>query len=226
MDASRIVRRIYDNLNWSAPFELPGLCPPEEVWRRLHALWRKPDRTFVVRLYPLLLGRPADAESLAALRAVVARGTPRSVVVRQLALSDEARAKHPDVSWLPRLASLEAEAVWPRLHVLWRAPDRVFVKGLYRLLLGRAADAAGVAGFCALLATGAPRSEAVRRVALSDEARAAGLDVSWLSRLDHLEHGRRRLSFRSLKTLVLRLLGGRKVVLPSPAAPDEVRRAA
>ncbi len=137
MDASRIVRRIYDNLSWSAPFEPPGLCPPEEVWRRLHALWRKPDRTFVARLYPLLLDRPADAEGLAALRAVLARGAPRSIVVRQLALSDEARAKQLDISWLARLASLEAEAVWPRLHALWRAPDRVFVKGLYRLLLGR-----------------------------------------------------------------------------------------
>ena len=76
MDASRIVRRIYDNLSWSAPFEPPGLCPPEEVWRRLHALWRKPDRTFVARLYPLLLDRPADAEGLAAVRAVLARGAP------------------------------------------------------------------------------------------------------------------------------------------------------
>ena len=221
MDASRIVRRIYDNLSWSAAFNAPSTPSAGEVWRRLEALWREPDRTFAALLYPLLLARPADAEGVAALRAALARGAPRSAVVRRLALSGEARASGLDVSWLPHLASLEPEVVWPRLHALWRASDRVFVEGLYQILLGRSSDA-GAAGFRALLAAGTPRSEIVRGVALSDEAQATGLDVSWLARLDDLQPRRRRFSFRALNSLFRRWLGGWRVVRPQPA-PDQIR---
>ncbi len=85
------------------------------------------------------------------------------------------------------------------------------------MLLGRSADAEGAAGFRALLAAGVPRSDIVRGVALSDEARAVGLDVSWLPRLNGLAPGRRRFSFRALNSLFRRWLVGWNVVRPRPA---------
>ena len=67
MDALRIVRRIYDNLGWPAAFDLPDAdCPGDYLWGRVEAYWREPDQTFITVLYLLLLGRPADAEGVAA----------------------------------------------------------------------------------------------------------------------------------------------------------------
>ena len=167
MDALRIVRRICDNLSWPAAFDLPDPdCPGDYIWGRVEAVWREPDQTFVTILYLLLLGRTADAEGVDAFCASLAAGALRSAVVRRIALSREARESGLDVSWLPRLADLENEALWPRLRACRRARDRAFVEGLYPLLLGRLADEPGAAGFIGLLTAGAPRAEVVRYVAL------------------------------------------------------------
>ena len=149
-------------------------------------------------------------------------GALRSAVVRRIALSREARDGGLDVSWLPRLADLEKEALWPRMRRLWRTSDRAFVEGLYPLLLGRLADEPGAAGFIGLLKAGTPRAEVVHHVARSDEARAALLDVSWLPRVVELERGGRRIRFRALP-LLLRALAGRMENRPR-TPPAEGRR--
>jgi uncharacterized protein DUF4214 len=187
MDALRIAGRIYDNLRWSAAFDPTGARAPADVWAQIEALWGEPGETFVAFLYPCLLGRPADEVGLSALCALLAAGAPRSAVVRRLARSEEARASGLDLSWLPRLDALEAEAVWRRVRALYELADVPFVEGLYPALLGRPADAVGRSAFRALLREGALRSTVVRRVALSEEARGLGLDVSWLPRLGSLE---------------------------------------
>ncbi len=222
MDASRILRRIYDNLYWPGAAEPLTSDGAEDFWGRVAAVWHEPDRRFLAILYALLLGRQSDADGVAALCADLAAGAPRSVLVRRLALSDEARTSGLDLSWLPRLTAQEGHVFLPRLRALWRVPNSNFVERLYPLLLGRLADAPGAAGFVAALAAGATRSDVVRAVALSDEARRFGLDGSWLPRLTELERGRRRLFFRALAALRRRLAGWARACLrsgrPMPSA--------
>jgi glycogen synthase len=66
---------------------------------------------------------------------------------------------------------------------LLRAPDEEFLSGLYHLLLNRDPDDEGLANHLRRLRAGIPRAVVVRDVALSDEARRAGLPVAWLTAL-------------------------------------------
>lgn len=69
---------------------------------------------------------------------------------------------------------------------LWPCPDEMFVEGLFRLLLGREADAASRDGYVRLLRRGMPRSAIVRHMALSREAALNGLPLGWLKTLRRL----------------------------------------
>ena len=80
--------------------------------------------------------------------------------------------------------------VWSQVRAVWPARDREFVEGLYRALLCRPADAAGLARSCEALAGGMPRAELVRSLARSDEARKYRLDLSCLPKLDALPPAR------------------------------------
>jgi hypothetical protein len=106
MDANDLVRRINDNLHWShidVNKSLDGEDQTKDIWAQIVALWPKPDESFVDGLYLLLLDREADSAGMAAHCSAMAAGSPRADVVRSLALSDEARMRDLDVSWLPRL---------------------------------------------------------------------------------------------------------------------------
>src|SRR5438045_3945924 len=86
--------------------------------------------------------------------------------------------------------------VWSQIEAIWGEPDERFVAGLYLAVLARPTDPTGLAANCAALAGGAPRAAVVRGLALSDEAKRIGLDVSWLHRLDAMPtppRGLRRL---------------------------------
>ena len=67
-----------------------------------------------------------------------------------------------------------------RLSDWWHLPGREFLQRIYPLLLGRSADEVGLDGFGRQLARGVSRLEVVRALALSEEARARNLDISWL----------------------------------------------
>jgi GT2 family glycosyltransferase len=73
---------------------------------------------------------------------------------------------------------------------LWDKSDEEFVRGLFPALLGREADAPSVAGFRRHLGRGVPRYEVVRQLALSAEARQAGLPLSCLRALKRAVRGR------------------------------------
>jgi hypothetical protein len=106
MDANDLVRRINDNLHWShidVKESLDGEYQPKDIWGQIVALWPKPDESFVDGLYLPLLDREADSVGMAAHCSAMAAGSPRADVVRSLALSDEARMRDLDVSWLHRL---------------------------------------------------------------------------------------------------------------------------
>jgi hypothetical protein len=67
-----------------------------------------------------------------------------------------------------------------QVRKLWQLPPEEFLKGLYPLLLKREIDTEGQRHFLKGLRGGMPRGEVVRHLALSDEARAAGLLTAWL----------------------------------------------
>jgi predicted O-methyltransferase YrrM len=71
-------------------------------------------------------------------------------------------------------------------RALWKEPDRQFVAGLYRLLLGRELSGAESAPYIGMLVTGESRLDVVRAIGLSDEARSRGLPTSWIDSLDQL----------------------------------------
>jgi hypothetical protein len=62
---------------------------------------------------------------------------------------------------------------------LWHLPPAEFVDGVYRLLLGRAADRDGAGGFVGMAAAG-DRLGVVRRLSESGEARRRDVDTEWL----------------------------------------------
>jgi hypothetical protein len=128
-----LIRRIYDDLNW-AKFVAPAVAPAEPVdtWARLRELWDQPAPAFVAALYPVLLGRKVDERSLESACAALAAGHPRAELVRSLALCDEARAREPDLSWLPQLDAL-AGALAPRGPLPLRVA-RAVVRRLRRYL--------------------------------------------------------------------------------------------
>lgn len=71
-------------------------------------------------------------------------------------------------------------------RALWKEPDRRFVAGLYRLLLGREVSGAESAPYVGMLATGESRLDVVRTIGLSDEARSRGLPTSWIDSLNDI----------------------------------------
>jgi hypothetical protein len=68
-----------------------------------------------------------------------------------------------------------------QVRKLWEQPAEEFVRGLYLLLLKREADAEGLEHYLSDLSAGTARGEVVRALALSDEARAAGVPTGWLA---------------------------------------------
>jgi hypothetical protein len=85
----------------------------------------------------------------------------------------------------PLPLSADANAILAELLRIWPENNEGFVRGLVRLLLGREADAEGLAYGLALLRRGS-RLQAVQIVAECDEARMRRLDLSWLQELERL----------------------------------------
>ncbi|MCI0463125.1 MAG: glycosyltransferase [Gemmataceae bacterium] len=97
-------------------------------------------------------------------------------------------ARLPDTRARRAVERLLDPACFPVDHAaavlrLWPEPDDSFVRGLFRLLLGRKADEPSLAAFARHLGRGVPRYEVVRQLALSAEARQTGLSLSWLRAL-------------------------------------------
>jgi hypothetical protein len=223
LDHSSLANRIRDNLNWALVFDRrPSPFRPADIWSEIMTLWPAPDVDFVSGLHELLLDRPPDPSSLETFRAVLAAGAPRAALVRVIALSREAADSQLDVSWLPRLDDVEADAVWAKVQSLWGEPDRVFVASLYPLLLIRPPERMGVAAHCRAMKAGTSRACVVRAIALSDEAQMRGLSVAWLPQLDILPTTSPRpplLSLNWLKTAFRRWRNGEKTA--SPASPPQ-----
>jgi hypothetical protein len=86
-----------------------------------------------------------------------------------------------------RISSIPPVDLWGEIKALLPKPNKEFVTGLYQVLLGRPPEPLGVTILCASLKEGASRAALVRTIALSDEAAACQLDLSWLPYLDEVE---------------------------------------
>jgi hypothetical protein len=223
LDQSNLARRIHDNLNWAHLFDVEASpTPPVDLWPEIKALWAKPEEEFVTGLYDVLLGRPPEPSNRAKMCVALAKGASRFALVRTIALSDEAVFSQLDVSCLAQVDDAESNAVWEKMQSLWGKPDRLFVAGLYPLLLVRPPDWMGVAAHCRAMKAGAPRACVVRAVALSDEAQMRGLSLSWLPRLETLPPPPPRpplLSLSWLKAAIRRWRQGEKIA--SNASPSD-----
>src|SRR5262245_31366624 len=174
-------RQTGNDFSWLPRLERRGA---DAAFAAVRDLWRKSDEEFLRGLYRLLLERDPDASGLEHYKLVLLGGRPRTEVVREIARGPEAAATGLDTSWLGRLDDFTADGIWRRLHELWPLPDGPFVEGLYPLLLGRPADPAGLEHYRTALATGAlTRTDVTRLMAISPEAGAARLDITWLPRL-------------------------------------------
>jgi hypothetical protein len=100
----------------------------------------------------------------------------------------------------------DGDALLSEVLKLWPEPDDVFIRGLVPLLLGREADAEGLAYGLSLLRQSS-RLRTVQTIALGEEAQARRIDISWLPRLEQLRpdglHSHIRLVLRrALKALL------------------------
>jgi hypothetical protein len=105
--------------------------------------------------------------------------------------SNLARRIHDNLNWAymfdHRTSAIPPADLWGEIKALLAKPNQEFVTGLYEVLLGRPPEPVGVAILCASLKEGASRAALVRTIALSDEATACQLDLSWLPYLDEVE---------------------------------------
>jgi ribosomal 50S subunit-associated protein YjgA (DUF615 family) len=98
------------------------------------------------------------------------------------------------------------DAILAEVLKLWPAPDDAFIRDLVPLLLGREADAAGMAYGLSLLHSHS-RLQAIRTLAECEEAQARRLDTSWLPKLEQLHPDGIRVRLRiSVRRAVKALL--------------------
>jgi endoglucanase Acf2 len=157
-----------------------------------------PDEAFVEGLYQSVLGRPADAAGLQAWQAALAAGMPRAEVARRFWQSPEHRGLEVDqfyAAYLHRAADPVGRAVWVGALLsglgeagvaaaLLASPEyqaghagaAAFVTALYADVLGRAPDAAGLAGWVGAATSGQSRQAIATAFLRSAEAGGRLLD--------------------------------------------------
>jgi hypothetical protein len=102
--------------------------------------------------YCLVLGRPVDGQGFKDRKTALERGTPVDDVLAALLQSDELGARH---------------------HLSSRVSDVDYVRLIYRILLDREPDGAGLAGYTSALAAGTMRrADLLRSIVVSAEFRA------------------------------------------------------
>jgi hypothetical protein len=119
------------------------------------------NEAFLTRLYEGLLGRGPDENGISAWDAALKAGTSQSDVAQAFVNSPEFQAAQPGQD------------------------DASFLAGLYKGLLGRDPDAAGLAAWNAVLAAGGSRGDVTVGFANSDEAKQVWSGVTSLGVFAH-----------------------------------------
>jgi len=107
---------------------------------RLDMAWPLPDEEFIACAYEILLERRVDDPGLSGWLSELRRGTARAQIVRQLAMSDEARKLGLDTGWLTQLDTLAPQ--WERRRDAHTPPQLRIRRALARVpVLGAAGRA-------------------------------------------------------------------------------------
>jgi glycosyltransferase involved in cell wall biosynthesis len=145
------------------------------------------DLDFVAGLYRLFFDREPDPEGVRSYLEGLTGRLSRPELVREMALSEEARGRSVDPRFVddPELLQLvfDADSTQTWLSQIAQSSHILFVQAIYRLVLGRPPDPNGASHYLDLLNRGTPRSEVVRALLHSEEARRRGLGVEIVDRL-------------------------------------------
>ncbi len=164
---------------------LKWMCP-KATWVEVCRLYRLPVITFLDALWELLLLRPITQDERFRYVAEAETALGRRSLIRQLAQSRECQDHKLDCSWLSRLDLLDPEEFYRAARRLLPLPEREFVDGMYELLLGRKADAAGMQLHLDLLARGVSRPDLLRGMTTCPEYHRTHQGTEWLAALDRL----------------------------------------
>jgi glycosyltransferase involved in cell wall biosynthesis/GT2 family glycosyltransferase/predicted SAM-dependent methyltransferase len=137
---------------------------------------------------------PRTIEALEDVVASHAASAPTQALDRAEAHREVARRLPAIIADVTGLGPARAAAVttalldesWHARHVVqaikkaWPLADDAFVRAVYPIILGRAADTAGVRHWTRLLGSGYPRLDVVEALATGEEATARKVDTSWL----------------------------------------------
>ena len=163
---------------------LDGSSHPIDYLHRIAGLFDAPTASFIDGVYRTILGRQPEPEGEASWRQYLLAGGDRLNMVIATAKCDEARRRGVPTRWLERLAAERHRNLPRRVHALWALPDDEFVRGLFKVVLGRAADDDAAIGFAHELSAGMSRADVVREVVESDEARERHVPDGWVDELD------------------------------------------
>jgi hypothetical protein len=129
---------------------------------------------FVRQAYLALLGRPADPAGLKHYAERLAAGVPKAQIVADIHSGQEGQAYGARLQGVKdlvaRVRRFGADA-YECIDDVLDLPDEGFIRGTYRMLLGRAPDHEGKRIYSDLLALGMSRMYVVREIARSPEAR-------------------------------------------------------
>lgn len=152
------------------------------------ALRRLPElegEQFLREAYRRFLGRSIDQSGLEYYSERLESGYAKVAVLKELSSSTEGKARRADHPELEEFITYLGErSVNPALvrvkdvESLLSKCDREFVLGAYRLMLGREADAEGLAAYQSALLKGASKLRLLRSLAYSNEGRRIGRPLS------------------------------------------------
>jgi hypothetical protein len=156
--------------------------PPPELPRHVNDLLAADGSTFIELAYLVILGREADDDGRAYYGQRVAAGESKAMVLADLCTGPEVQARGINLPGLAQLLAAARETPPTIAHVndLLQLHGRAFVRATYVALLGRDADADGLARYVDVLRGGASRSSVLEAIAQSEEARARATELPGL----------------------------------------------
>jgi FkbM family methyltransferase len=142
-----------------------GQFPHDWLPKTIDELQGVSETDFLPAAYRTYLWRDPDPTGLTHYSTLLERGTPRVLILHNIACSDEARTLRTEFprEWIPR-----------SIDQLLTVCDEEFLEAAYRSLLWRKPDPVGLQTWGSMLTGGIPRIFVLYKIASSEEARKAG----------------------------------------------------
>jgi FkbM family methyltransferase len=159
------IRVLFQLFTAASAIGLAAQFPSDWLPKTVEEFQTLPEAGFLPAAYRTYLWRDPDSVGLRHYSALLERGTPRVLVLYQLACSEEAKRFGTEFprDWIPK-----------SVEELLDLPDDEFLETAYRSFLWRRPDPEGLCTWRGLLAQGIPRPFILYQIASSEEARKAG----------------------------------------------------